>query len=88
MLLAMLRLHRRGPDNRGLAVDAEGAVLGPECLLVRRGPTGFQPLDPASAAELQKALLRPGCAADWLFEQCRRIAEALAKGEVVALAQI
>lgn len=49
MLVPMLR---RRPDSRGLAVDAEGAVLGPDCVLVQRTSTGFRPLDAAATAEI------------------------------------
>lgn len=87
MLASMRRLHPRGPDCRRIAVDADGATLGPDCMLVRRTPAGFRCLDPAAADALQKAALGFGPEPDWLFEQCRRIAEALVKGDV-ALAQI
>jgi hypothetical protein len=87
MLFSMRRLHSRGSDCRGIAVDSDGATLGPDCVLVRRTPAGFRCLDPAAADVFQKAAFGFGTEPDWLFEQCRRIAEALAKGEV-ALAQI
>ena len=86
MLASMRRLHPRGRDCRGIAVDADGATLGPDCVLVRRPPAGFRCLDLAVANALQKAALALAPEPDWLFEQCRRIAEALAKGDV-ALAQ-
>lgn len=62
-------------------------MLGPDCILVRRTPAGFRCLAPAEAAAVQSAVLGPHCEPGWLFEQTRRIADALAKGEV-ALAQI
>jgi len=34
----MRRLHPRGRESRGVAVDADGAMLGPDCVLVRRTP--------------------------------------------------
>src|SRR6185312_7271019 len=39
-LPAMRRLYERGPKCRGLAVDAEGVMLGPDCVLVQRLPDG------------------------------------------------
>jgi hypothetical protein len=47
----------------------------------------FRCLAPDEAAAIQGAALGRGDDPDWLFEQSRRIAEALAKGEI-ALAQI
>jgi hypothetical protein len=56
MLASMRRLHLRGRDCRGIAVDAEGATLGPDWVLVRRTPAGFRCLDPAAADALQKTV--------------------------------
>jgi hypothetical protein len=80
------RLHSRGPANRGIAVDADGALLGPDCVLVRRTADGYRCLDRADAAVVQD-LLFTGQPSDWLFGQCRRIAAALDGGDT-ALAQI
>jgi hypothetical protein len=55
--------------------------------LVRRTLAGFRCVSPDQAAAIQAAILAPDCGSGSLFDQCRRIAEALAKGEV-ALAQI
>jgi len=41
----MRRLHPRGAACRGICVDADGAMLGPECVLVERTATGFSALD-------------------------------------------
>jgi hypothetical protein len=87
MLDNMRTLHPRGAANRGICVDAEGAMLGPDCVLVRRAPGGFRSIARANAAVLQKCLLDGDQDRDWLFRQCRRIADALDKGEL-ALAQI
>lgn len=87
MLAGMRRLHARGHSSRGVAVDADGAMLGPDCTLVRRTPTGFRCLAPDEAAAIQAAALGADREPGWLFDQTRRIADALAKGEV-ALAQI
>src|SRR5580704_4071158 len=83
----MRRLHPRGTVNRGICVDAEGAMLGPDRVLVRRGPQGYRGIARDDAAVLQKCLLDADRDQDWLFQQCRRSAEALDKGEI-ALAQI
>lgn len=87
MIEAMRRLHPRGPDSRGVAVDADGAMLGPDCVLVRRTPTGFRTVAPGEAAAVQAAILEPDTEPGWLFDQAGRIADALANGEI-ALAQI
>jgi hypothetical protein len=81
------RLHPRGPANRGICVDAEGAVLGPDCVLVGRMAQGFRALERENASTLQKCLLSEDQEPDWLFRQCQRIADSLDKGEI-ALAQI
>src|SRR5712691_3263940 len=83
----MRRLHPRGRVSWGVVVDADGAMLGPDCVLVRRTPGGFRCLAPGEARALQAAMLGPGPDPDWLFEPSRRIAQALAAGET-ALAQI
>ncbi len=83
----MRRLYPRGRDSRGGVVDADGAMLGPDCILVRHDPGAYRCLAPAEAAAIQAAILGPGHPPDWLFQQSRRIAAALDQGEV-ALAQI
>jgi hypothetical protein len=62
-------------------------MLGPDCILVRRTAAGYRCLsrDDAKAIHDLRAVECDG--ADWLFEQCRRIARALDDGQV-ALAQI
>src|SRR5262249_15492345 len=87
MFDSMRRLHPRGAANRGVSVDAAGAMLGPNCTLVNRSPRGYRPISRTHAASLQKPLLDTDRDPDWLFEQCARIAEALDRGEL-ALAQI
>jgi hypothetical protein len=83
----MRRLHLRISENRGIAVDAEGAMLGPDCTLVRRGTRGYRSLAREDAAVLQDLLLGDLGDPDWLFGQCGRIARSLDRGEL-ALAQI
>jgi hypothetical protein len=87
MQLNMRRLHSRGAANRGICVDAEGAMLGPDCVLVRRTSRGFRSIKREHAAALQKCALAEGPDRDLLFRQSQRITEALDKGEL-ALAQI
>jgi hypothetical protein len=87
MLDNMRTLHPRGAANRGICVDAEGAMLGPDCVLVRHTPGGFRGIGRDDASTVQKCLLDGDRDDDWLFQQCRRIAEALDNGEI-ALAQI
>jgi len=82
----MRRLHPRGPTSLGVAVDADGAMLGPDFILVRRIAQGYRCITADEATAVQDFLL-DGREPDWLFRQCRRIAKALDNGEI-ALAQI
>ena len=68
-------------------MDTEGAVLGPDRVLVRRTSRGFRGMERRNASILQKSLFDVGRDDDWLFRQAQRIAEALDRGEI-ALAQI
>jgi hypothetical protein len=83
----MRRLHPRGAAGRGICVDAEGAMLGPGCVLVRRTPSGFRGIERDAVSTIQKCVLDADHDHDWLFRQCRRIADALNNGDL-ALAQI
>jgi hypothetical protein len=83
----MRRLYARGAENRGLAVDADGAMLSPDCTLVRRTARGYRCISREEGAVLQQFLFGETKQPDWFFEQCRRIDRALAQNEV-ALAQI
>ena len=87
MLDNMRRIHPRNAANRGVCVDAEGAMLGPDCILVRRIATGYRELEREEAATVQRAVFDDGLGPDWLFEQSKRIAQALSSGQI-ALAQI
>lgn len=42
LFATMRKLHPRGPRARGLVVDAEGVMLGPDCVLVRRTADGYR----------------------------------------------
>ena len=87
MFETMWRLHPRGPTNRGVCVDADGAVLGPDCVLVQRALSGYRAVGRQAARDIQSILLREQDDPDWLFAQGQRIAKALDRGEL-ALAQI
>ncbi len=87
MIDAMRRLHPRGATCRGVAIDGDGAMLGPDCVLVSRSNDSYRPLPHGVAATIQARLIDVDDDPDWLFEQCRRIAEALGRREI-ALAQI
>ncbi len=62
-------------------------MLGPDCVLVRRTPQGYRSIGASEAGRLQVLLLGDDKEPGWLFDQCRRIADALDRGEL-ALAQI
>jgi hypothetical protein len=83
----MRQLHPRGTANRGVCVDADGAVVGPDCVLIRRTPIGYRCVTRTAADDIQRVLLASEDNPDWLYEQGQRIAAALDRGEI-ALAQI
>jgi hypothetical protein len=83
----MRRLDPRDPRSRRIMVDAGGAMLGPDCVLVRRTAQGFLCADRNEAAVIQGFLRLEPDDPDWLFRQCCRIARALADGQM-AMAQI
>lgn len=83
----MRRLHPRGSRSRGIAVDDDGAMLGPDCVLVRRTAQGYRCISRDDADALQDFLFGVAREPDWLFGQCSRIAKVLDNGEI-ALAQI
>lgn len=87
MLPAMRRLYPRGAANRGVCVDANGAMLGPNWLFVERTAAGYRTAPRIASRDVQKVLLIDQQKPDWLYEQGRRIADALNRGEI-ALAQI
>ena len=83
----MWRLQPRGAANRGVAVDADGAMLGPDCPLVQRTASGFRAARREPVCDVQRLLLPDKDDPNWLYRQSQRIAEALDRGEI-ALAQI
>ena len=78
MLQTMHQLYPRGAANRGICVDAEGAMLGPMVLVSRTGRS-FRAIDRDKAFMLQKCLPHFDRDRDWLFHPCQRIATALKK---------
>ena len=87
MIANMRRLHPRGAANRGTCVDVEGAMLGPECVLVDRSSSGYRAIGGDDAAGIQRCGFGVNRHWDWPFRQCQHIADALNKGEI-ALVQI
>ncbi len=83
----MRRLYERSPSSRGVAVDINGATLGPDCVLVRRTPEGYRCLSQDEAATIQALVIDREDDPDWLFRQCHRIIKALAD-QNLTLAQI
>jgi hypothetical protein len=83
----MRRLHPRGPNARAVVVDTEGATLGPDCVLVDRRGQSYRCISPVTAGAVQAVLRLDVDDPNWVFKQCRRIADALSVGEI-ALAQI
>lgn len=83
----MRRLHPRGTASTGITVDPDGAMIGPDCVLVRRTAEGYRCISRGEAGALQEFLFGDGMESGWLFGQCRRIAKAL-DSEEIALAQI
>ncbi len=48
------RLHPRGPAARGLVVDRDEVMLGPDCMLVRRTGHGYRSIAQRDTAWLQR----------------------------------
>jgi len=83
----MRRSHPRGPSSRGVTVDIDGAMLGPDCVLIQRTPEGYRCVTQDEAAAIQALVVARVDDPDWLFRQCHRITKALAD-QNIALAQI
>ena len=82
-LATMRRLHDRGPRCRGLAVDAEGVALGPDCALVRRTPRGYRACGPEEMAVLQRAVFDDDARLAGLPIVLASIVRALDRGDLV-----
>jgi hypothetical protein len=76
------RLSTRGLASRGTVVDADGAVLGPDCVLVDRVAQRWRCIGRGEAAALQSFVLGNDPEPGWLFHQCRLIANALADSDI------
>jgi hypothetical protein len=87
MYEVMRRLHPRGTASTGITVDPDGAMLGPDCILVRRTADGYRCVSRGEAGALQEFLFGDDLEPGWFFEQCRHIAKALDNQEI-AFAQI
>lgn len=79
----MRRLHNRGPRSRGLAVDAEGVMLGPNCVLVRRTPAGYRCAGPDELVYLTRTVLHDDTRLSRLPIVLANITKALAAGDLV-----
>ncbi len=80
----MRRLYDRGPGCRGLAVDAEGVMLGPDCVLVHRLPGGrYRPAGPDAVALLARALFDDDAGLRRLPIVLSGIVAALDRGDLV-----
>ena len=60
MYQVMRRLHPRGTASTGITVDPDGAMLGPDCILVRRAADGYRCFSRGEAGALQEFLFGDG----------------------------
>jgi hypothetical protein len=79
----MRRLYERGPTCRGLAVDEDGVMLGPDGVLVRRTPLGYRSADPGHLALLTRAAFGEDRRLRRLPIVLDAIAQALDRGDLV-----
>jgi hypothetical protein len=87
MYEVMRRLHSRDTASTGITVDPDGAMLGLDCIFVRRTADGYRCVSHGEAGALQEFLFGDDMEPGWFFEQCRHITKALDNQEI-ALAQI
>ena len=78
----MRRLHPRGSLSRGVSVDADGAMLGPDCALVMRTAQGYRAIARNEANALQALVCDEAQNPGRLFWACSRIAEALGRDQL------
>jgi hypothetical protein len=83
MFAEMRRLHERGPGCRGLVVDTDGVMLGPDCVLVRRTARGFEAADSAKLASLSKTVFTEDTQLRRLPQVLAGVARALEAGDLV-----
>jgi hypothetical protein len=80
----MRRLYERGPGCRGLAVDADGVMLGPDCVLVRRLPGGgYRSADPDAIPLLARTVFDDDAGQRRLPIVLSGIVAALERGDLV-----
>jgi hypothetical protein len=83
MFAEMRRLHERGPDCRGLVVDSDGVMLGPDCVLVRRTVRGFEAADSEQLAGLTKTVFADDARLRRLPQVLAGVVSALEAGDLV-----
>lgn len=76
------RLHRRGPAARGLVVDADGVMLGPDCPLIERTRAGYRAIDPAALSRLQRFVFDGSADPEPLHRALLGIARTLDAGDL------
>jgi hypothetical protein len=79
----MRRLHERGPNARGLVVDAEGVMLGPDWALVKRTSGGYRRINAAALDQLLKGTFGKDHHLRRFSLVLDRITDALAAGDLV-----
>jgi hypothetical protein len=77
----MRRLDMRGSAGRRVAVDAEGAMLGPDCVPVRRTAAGYRPLRREDAAAIESILAGKEHDPGRLYSLSRGIGEVVSGGD-------
>ncbi len=82
-LASMRRLYERGPGARGLVVDRDGVMLGPNAVLVRRTPQGSRVASIGDIAVLTRVVFGEGARLDRLPLALSLIAKALDASDVV-----
>lgn len=83
LFATMRKLHSRGPRARGLVVDADGAMLGPDCVLVRRTADGYRAVSNEMLTCMQGIAFGKDGHQPRLPFVLGRIADALETGDVV-----
>jgi hypothetical protein len=83
MFAEMRRLHERGPGCRGLVVDTDGVMLGPDCVLVRRTARGFEAADSQQLAALTKSVFAEDARLRRLPQVLAGVVTALEAGDLV-----
>lgn len=77
------RLYSRGADCRGLAIDANGVILGPSRELVRKTAMGYSALGASELSEgfqdFSEIRANPG----WVAQRLAAVARALDSGDLV-----